>query len=488
MTMNKRMWAGVLWNLASLLTSRGASIVFTLFLARLLAPEAFGLMAMTVVAFELANVLVESGLGFALIRSKKVSQADLSTIFFANLGLGLVAYAILFAGGPYVASFYDEPALGPLVRAGGLAVFFNGIKVVQIANLRRAMDFQLEMKANSGAVLISGVCGVGLAYVGAGVWSLVAQMLLSAMISSLILWLASDWRPSLSFSVEAFNRLFSFGSHLTFEGALEVFHQNSYLFVIGAFFSAEITGLYFFARKLSNLLTQQLSSAVQQATFPALATLQDDNVTLRHRYRQIIQLMMFMIAPVLLLFAAVVEPFFDLLFGPRWSGAVLYLQLLLIVGVLYPLHALNVNILNVKGRSDLVLKVGLVKKTLSLGLLVSTVQFGVTGIILGQLVGSVLSLLPHAYLSDKLIGYGLKDQLTDLAKPILAASVASSCASLLSQSLSGMHTLFLVGTSFTVGIIVYLIVSKALKAEGFLMAFGIVFRRYKDVLEVGSSD
>lgn len=462
---NRKIGVGVLWNMASLFLTRGASTIFMLFLARMLAPEAFGLVAMATVVFELANAFINSGLGAALIRSKTVSDSDLNTVFYTNLLLSLVAYAALFAGAPYIAAFYSQPELTALIQVMGLVVFINAAKIVQTAILSRKMDFKTQMKANTLSVLVSGCLAVAAAWAGWGVWSLVVQMLCSALISGMVLWLVSQWRPALQFNGESFRRLFKFGRNLLFEGLLDVLFQNSYVLVIGRYFSAELTGLYFFAKKISNLISQQLTVAVQQATFPALSTLQDDNTALLHKYRQIMQLMMFLIAPVMGLLAGLAPLLFELMFDERWAAAVPYLQLLCVVGVLYPLHALNVNLLIVKGRSDLVLKVGFVKRAISLTLLFLAIPYGVFGIVVSQVIGSLFNLIPNTYFSARLVGYSLFDQVRDALKPLVAATSAGMAAWWVAQI--DMYSLMLpfIFAGMT-GLLVYGLVSILLRAEG----------------------
>lgn len=468
--MNRKIGVGVLWNLASLFLTRGASTIFMLFLARLLAPEAFGLVAMATVVFELASAFINSGLGAALIRSKDVSEADLNTVFYTNLLLSLIAYAALFAGAPYIAAFYSQPELTSLIQVMGLVVFINAAKVVQTAVLSRNMDFKTQMKANSLSVVVSGCLAVAAAWSGWGVWSLVVQMLSSALISALVLWLVSQWRPTLQFSGESFSRLFSFGRNLLAEGLLSVLYQNSYVLVIGRFFSAELTGLYFLAKKVSNLISQQLTGAVQQATFPALSTLQDDNAALLHKYRQIMQLMMFLIAPIMGLLAGLSPVLFELMFDERWAAAVPYLQLLCVVGALYPLHALNINLLNVKGRSDLVLKVGFVKKAVNLTLLFLAIPFGVIGIVVSQVIGTFLALIPNTYFSARLVGYSLFDQVKDVVKPLVAAGFAGVAGWWVAQIEMPFLLMSLLFAGLA-GMFVYILASILLRAEGARMVW-----------------
>ncbi|OOE62348.1 hypothetical protein BZG18_05240 [Salinivibrio kushneri] len=474
--MNRKIGVGVLWNLASLFLSRGASTIFMLFLARILAPEAFGLVAMAAVVFELANAFISSGLGAALIRSKDVSDADLNTVFYTNLGLSFVAYAAIFAGAPYIAAFYSQPELAALVQVMGLVVLINAAKIVQSAVLSRKMDFKTQMKANTLAAVVSGVLAVAAASQGWDVWSLVVQMLSQAAVSAATLWMAGNWRPAWQFSTESFLRLFAFGRNLLAEGLLAVAFQNSYILVIGRFFSAELTGLYFFAKKISSLISQQLTSAIQQATFPALSTLQDDNATLKHKYRQIMQLMMFLIVPIMMLLAALAPQLISLAFDEKWQGAVPYLQLLCMVGMIYPLHALNINLLNVKGRSDLVFKVGLVKRTVNLTMLFLAIPYGVLGIVVSQVIATFLALIPNTYFSARLIGYTTVEQVKDVIKPIGAAVVAGACARWTPYAIPAnpMIVLMLSGLA---GAGVYMLASFLIRAEGALMLWGKVSKR-----------
>jgi len=478
---NRKIGAGVLWNLAGLFMTRGANTLFMLLLARLLAPEAFGLIAMASLVFELASAFINSGLGSALIQSKKVTDTDLNTVFYTNLLLSGVAYTGLFVGAPFIASFYSQPELSSLIQVMGLIIFINAACIVQVAVLSRKMDFKSQMKAKTISVVVSGSLAIIAAWYNWGVWSLVVQMLSAALVTALILWLVSPWRPGLDISGESFNRLFRFGRNLLAEGMLQVLFENSYVLVIGRLFSAEATGLYFLAKKINSLVSQQLTAAVQQATFPALSTLQDDNNTLKHKLRQIMQLMMFLITPIMALLAGLAPSLFALLFNERWVLAVPYLQLLCVVGALYPLHALNMNLLNVKGRSDLVLKVGLIKKVVNLTLLFLAIPYGVFGIVSSQVIGSFLALIPNTYFSAKLVGYSLFEQIQDVVKPFFAAICAGVGAWLLMNQIEG-GGIELISSGFF-GVIIYLTVSFFIRAEGANLILVKLMRKYSCIVE-----
>lgn len=464
--MNKKIGVGVFWNLISLLMSNGSSTIFTLILARMLAPEAFGLIAMMMIVIELAQSFVQSGLGQAVIRSKTVSAEDLSTVFYSNLFLSVIAYAMLYACAPLLAVFYEQAELTVLLRTMGLVVFFNATKVVPIAILSRHMNFRSQMLANTVSVMGSGLIAVLIAWKGGGVWSLVVQSLLASIITAFLLGYMTRWKPIPVFSIESFKRLFGFGVNLLATDLIRILVQNSYVILIGRYFSAEVTGLYYVAKRLSHLVSQQLSGAVQKASYPAMATLQDDNTLLRHKYRQIIQIMMFIVAPVMAFLASTAEPLFRTVLGERWDDAIVYMQLLCIVATLYPLHAVNINILNVKGRSDLVFKIGLLKNASSLLFLFITLPFGVFWIIVGQIAHSILSLVPNTYFTKRLIGYGVGLQIVDVIKPCAAALLAGYAAHTAVLATSTWADLLSLAVAGATGFLLFLLISKIIGVEG----------------------
>jgi lipopolysaccharide exporter len=474
--MNSKIKVGILWNTLSLFLTRGASTIFMLFLARVLAPETFGLIAMVTVVFELANVFINSGLGAALIRSKEVSKADLDTVFYSNLVISFLVYIVIYSSASFIAEFYRQPELTSLVQVMGLVVFINAAKIVQTAIFSRHMDFKSLMKANSIATVISGILALIAAYQGWGVWSLVVQMLSQSTVSAIALWSFGKWSPGRGFSQESFLRLFAFGRNLLAEGIFSVVYQNSTLLVIGRFFSAELTGLYFFAQKINNLVSRQLTSVVQQATFPALATIQDDNESLKYKYRQILQLLIFLVAPIMMLLAAMAPLIFRLIFDNKWQASVPYLQILCVVGMIFPIHALNVNLMNVKGRSDLVFKVGLVKKSVNISLLFLAIPHGVLAIALSQVIGAILALVPNTHISAKLIDYSLSEQVKDAIKPIIAAVFCGFLAWWVAKQLQTHQVITLV-LSTGVGSGAYLLASIVLRVEGALMLWTQLTKR-----------
>lgn len=472
-SLNRKIGIGALWNFLQLLLSRSATTICTLFLATLLTPKDFGLIAIIAIVFELSNVLVNAGFTQALIRSKVVNERELSTAFWGNLGIAASVYLIVFLLSGRIADFFNEQILTLMVQVLGVGILINAFRIVQTAILSRKMDFRSQMIATTTATIVSGLVAIFLAYEGFGVWSLVAQMLVLQVVATGILWFSTRWVPECIFDRAAFKRLFDFGKYLVVANLLNVAFKNSYALVIAKLFSPELTGLYYISTKLTNLASQQLTNALQKSSFPALSTLQDDNEELRYKYRQIIQLSMFAMSPIMLLLMALADPIFGLLFDEAWKAAVVYTQLLCIVALLYPVHSLNINVLMVKGRSDLNLKLNFIKKGIQLAVLVASVPFGVMGIVTGQVIGSAIALIPNSYYTAKLIDYGLKAQIADVLKPMASATIAAVLAWLIIQTdlLSQMSLLFVGGI---VGLVSYFATSLLFRSEGAVLVLNRV--------------
>jgi len=424
---------GVLWNFTEQFSRRGLEIIITLLLARFLAPEAYGHMAMMVVFLALAGTIMNSGLREALIRKKLVKQIDYNTAFYSNLFLGILSYFLLFVSAPAIADFYEEPELVVLIRVAGLSILINAFQVVQIADLTRALNFRTQLLTTVPATIISGVSAVFLAYAGWGVWALIAQILLSAFFITMFLWWSNAWRPTWTYSRNSLREMMGFGSYLFLENIFSIISKNLYIVVIAKLFGSGIAGYYFFATKIKELVTIQLISSIQKVTYSALANYQDDNRALKSGYRKVIGVATFIIFPVLTIIAALAEPLFKTFLPDRWLPAVPYLQLVLLSGIFFPLNNINLNILLVKGRSDLVLFIGFLKKIMLIGILLVSYRYGIYGILIGQIIGSVLNYIPNSYYSTRLINYPIRQQVSDFMPNL---------------TLSGIVALIIYGASF----------------------------------------
>lgn len=469
MTLTQKTTIGIIWNFTDQLAKKGIGVVITLLLARFLVPADFGLVAMMAVFLAVATSLMDSGLRQALIRLQNAEQVDFSTAFYANLCLGLLAYIVLFAVAPLISAFYEEPRLTILIRVSALGVLINAFQVVQVALLSRAINFKLQLQASIPAGIMSGIVAVFMAYAGFGVWALVVQMLLAAFVTTVLLWIFHGWRPTLSFSFRSLGSMYNFGYKLFLSGLLETVFQNLYVIVIAKLFTATVAGHYFFAKKITEVIINQLVGSIQRVTYPALSTLQNDHIRLKNGYRKVISVTTFLLFPSMLLLAALAESLFSFLLPDKWAPAAVYLQLMCIAGVMYPLHAINLNILQVKGRSDLFLYLEIIKKVMAVIILFISYRYGVIGILIGQIIGSIIAYIPNSYFSAKLINYPVREQMADFVPGLV---------------LSGVVAFFIYGTSYLIhwpdiakllvlGVLAsgsYLVGAHALKLEAYLMA------------------
>ena len=476
MSLANKTTTGILWNFTEQLSTRGIVIVVTLLLARFLVPADFGLVAMMAVFIAVAGIFMDSGFKQALIRKQGASQVDFNTAFYTNLTLGGLAYLLLFNAAPFIAGFYEETRLTDLIRIAGIVIPINSFQVVQSAILNRALNFKAQLKATVPASIISGITAVVLAYIGWGVWALIAQMLIAAFLVTVFLWSMKLWRPTLTYSLQSLNDMFGFGSKLFLSGLIDTVIRNMYVVVIAKIFSSTVAGQYFFAERIKELVINQIVNSISTVTYPALATMQDDNVSLKAGYRKVIQITTFLLFPAMVLMATLANPLFRVLLSDQWMPAVPYLQLMCVAGLLYPLHAINLDILKVKGRSDLLLYLEIVKKVSIILILFVSVQYGVIGILIGQIISSVLAYLPNSYFSDKLIGYSVYEQIGDFL-PCLVLSGAVAGVVYVTVSVSTLPALAELIVFSIAAATLYLLGAYALKLRAFILTLQIVKER-----------
>lgn len=421
MTLANRTVEGILWNFAEHIGRRGINIVVTLLLTRFLAPEDFGFVAIMSSVIAIASGLMDSGFKQALIRMENAVQVDYNTAFFANLGMGSAAYVMLYAAAPKIAGFYGEPSIGVMIQACGIVILINAFSVVQSAILSKNLDFKALLMASVPASLISGVAAVVLAYFGFGVWSIIGQMILNALLFLAFLWHIGSWRPTLVASRRSFHEMYSFGSRLFAASTLDIIFSNLYVIVIAKFFNASIVGYYFFADKIKELVVSQLVSSVKTVTYPALSTIQNDNLRLKDGFRKVLRVTTFTLFPAMVFLAALSEPLITVFLPDNWMPSVPYLQLLCLTGILMPVHILNLNVLQVKGRSDLFLRLEIIKKFILVVTLMISLKFGIYGILIGRIITSILNYFPNSYYSSRLINYPIREQLADFL-PTLSLS------------------------------------------------------------------
>lgn len=465
-TLATRTATGIVWNFFEQVARRGIGVFVTLTLAYFLTPEAYGLVAMMAVFLALGSSVMESGFKQALIRMPEVTQTDYNTAFFANIGLGLFAYLLLFLSAPLISGFYDEPQLVLLIRVAALSIVINAFQVVQTANLSRALNFKAQVKAILPASVIAGIAAIALAYLGWGVWALIAQLLLASLLQTVFLWIVQGWRPTRDFAIPTLNEMYSFGYKLFLSGVLDTIFKNLYVLVVAKLFSTTVAGLYYFATQIKQLVIKQLVSSIQTVTYPALSKLQYNDESLRRGYSRVISVSTFLLFPTMLFLAVMAEPLFAMFLPEKWFIAASYLQLMCISAMLYPLHSINLNILKVKGRSDLFLYLEIIKKSIAVVVILISYRWGVYGLLIGQIVTSILAYLPNSYFSNRLIGYGVIEQVKDFSL-YGVLSVIVSCSALLTYTLIDVPNFIMVFVMLPFMAVAYLILAYLFRKEDF---------------------
>lgn len=412
---------GVGWSFADNIASQGITFLVGLILARLLSPDEFGLIGMITIFIAISTSFVDSGFSSALIRKINVRDIDYNTVFYFNLGVGTLFYFLLFAASPLIGQFFDEYQLVSITRLMGVILIINSIAIIQRTILVRKVDFKTQTKVSVISSIISGLIGIGLALLGYGVWSLVWQQISRQFINSLFLWLLNDWRPSLEFSIKSFKEMFGFGSKLLLSGLIDTVYKNIYYIVIGKFYSAAQLGQYTRAEQFNSIFSSNLTTVVQRVSFPVLSSIQDEEEKLRIAYRKVIKTTMLVTFSCMLGLAAIAKPLILFLIGAQWLEAVILLQIICFAGMLYPLHAINLNILQVKGRSDIFLKLEVIKKIIGVLPIVVGIFGGIKSMLVCSVITSFIAYLLNSYYSAELIGYSTKKQLFDILPTFLIA-------------------------------------------------------------------
>jgi O-antigen/teichoic acid export membrane protein len=414
--------SGLLWSFIDNFSKLGLTFIIGIILARLLSPSEFGLIGMISIFIALSQSLVDSGFTQALIRKKECTQADYSTVFYFNLLVGFVLYLVLYLSAPSISRFFEEPQLNLIVKVIGLGIVINAFTIVQRARLTKEINFKLQTKISIIASVVSGTIGIVMAYSGYGVWSLVFKTLMGFFFSSVLLWIWNKWKPTLVFSKNSFKELFSFGYRLLLSGLIDTVYRNIYLLIIGKYFSAAELGFYTRADQFNNLPSSNITSVIQRVSYPILTEIQDDLPRLKTAYQKIIKSTMLISFVAMMIMAAVAKPLILSLIGEKWLPSVIYLQLLSFVGMLYPLHAINLNMLNVQGRSDLFLRLEIIKKILAIPVIIVGVLLGIKLMIVAMIFLSLIAYFLNSYYSGQLIGYSSLQQVKDIFPSFVLAT------------------------------------------------------------------
>ena len=416
---------GVGWSFIDNISSSGIAFLIGLVLARLLTPEEYGVMAMIAIFIAISNSIIDSGFSNALIRKIRIERVDYNTVFYFNLTVSILIYVILYLVAPAISVFFKEPVLLEVIRVIGWVLIINALAIIPRTQFVRNVDFKTQTKVSLVSSISSGVIGIGMALGGMGVWSLVGQQLSRQFLNTLFLWIYSKWHPVWEFSMKSFKELFGFGSKLLLSGLLDTIYKNIYYIVIGRFYTSAQLGQYTRAEQFNMIFSSNLTSVVQRVSYPVLSSIQEEPERLREAYRKVIKITMLITFACMLGLAAVAKPLILILIGEKWLPAVYFLQIICFSGMLYPLHAINLNILQVKGRSDLFLKLEIIKKIIAVGPIVVGIYCGIEYMLWGSVFTSFIAYFLNSYYSARLIDYPTMDQLKDILPTFLTSFIVA---------------------------------------------------------------
>lgn len=406
---------GVGWSAIDNVAGHGVTFIVSVVLARLLTPEHYGLIGIIAIFTAVCHTLINAGFTTALIRKKDATDDDYNTVFIVNLVMSILLYAVIFLCAPFIAEFFHNKELIPLTRVSSLSMIIGALAMVQQTRLTKRIDFKSQTKITITASVSSGIIGIVMALLGFGVWALVAQTLSSQMIRTSLLWMVNKWIPRLRFSSRSFHELFGFGWKMMASSILDTVWKELYQVVVGRFYSPATLGQYTRAKGFSQLLSNNLTAVIQRVTYPVLSNIQDEKERMVRAYRKMIKITMFITAISTFFLGAISEPLLYCLIGPKWHEAALYLPLICICASTYPLQAMNLNMLQVQGRSDLFLGLEIVKKTIALAPLFIGAFVGVIPMLYTNVLTSIIAYFLNSYYSGKMIGYSSWMQIKDVA-------------------------------------------------------------------------
>ncbi len=416
---------GVGWSAVDSLLGQGITFIVGLVLARILSPSEYGLIGIVTIFITVFNAIIDSGFSQAVIRKKDADSNDYNTMFITNMVLSVCLFGVLFLCAPAIARFFERPELISLSRVMGVVMIINALAITQNTVLTKRVDFKTKTKASLISAVLSGFVGIGMAFMGYGVWALVGQQIIKQLTNTICLWLFNKWWPNFKFSRQSFNYMWGFGWKLLVSGLLDNIWNQLYQVVVGKYYSPTTLGQYSRAHGYSNLLSMNITSIVSRVTFPVLSEIQDDKTRLMCAYRRIIKVTMFVSVVCLISLGAIAEPLIYCMIGPQWQQAATFLPLICISMSLYPLHAINLNMLKVQGRSDLFLKLEIIKKVIAIGPICLGIFVNIYWMLIGSIIVGVICFFLNSYYTGKKLGYSSWRQLCDITPSYVLASVVA---------------------------------------------------------------
>lgn len=471
----KNVFSNLIWRFMERGGSQAVSFVVSIVLARLLEPELYGSIALVLVITSILQVFVDSGMATALIQKKDTDDLDFSSVFYFNLAFCLLLYAGLFLAAPLIGRFYGDSSLVPVIRVLGITIVVSGVKNVQQAYVAKTMQFRRFFFATLGGTLFSAAVGIAMAYMGYGIWALVMQQLLNTAVNTAILWLTVGWKPQRCFSLQRLKVLVAYGWKILVSALLDTVYLKLYQVVVGLKYTSSDLAFYNKGDQYPNLLVENINSSIDSVLLPVLSAEQEQREHVREMTRRAVKTSTYIMFPMMAGLAICAEPFVRLLLTEKWLPCVPYMQIFCVMYAFYPLHTANLNAIKAMGRSDIFLKLEIIKKLISTVLLVAAVSFGVYAIALSQLLSCLIAMAVNAWPNRKLLGYSLLSQLKDILPPAALALVMGVCVWCV--GLLGLGDLPMLALQILLGVLVYAALSALLKVDSFMYLLGFLRRR-----------
>ncbi len=452
---------GVFWSAVDKGGVKAISFIVSIIIARILSPDDYGTIGMILVFINISNIIIDSGISQALVQRKDRSDTDMSTAFFFNIAIGVLCYFLLFILAPAISRFYNVAELTPILRVLGIVLIFNSLATVQRANLLIKLDFKTMAAVNLVGVIVSAGVGLCSAYSGFGVWALVFQQLTLSVTVTGVFWLLGKWRPFMCFSTQSFRHLWHFGNKLLIAGLVATILREIYSMTIGKFYHKAELGFYSRAVQTTDMVAYTTYDVINAVSFPILSTLQDDRTRLISIYSRMLAMTAFIIFPIMTMLAVLAEPLVSVLLTDKWLPAVVLIQWLCFARVFTPISALNMNILNAVGRSDLFMKLDFSKTPLIIIAMIITIPIGVKAIIIGDFIISFICYFINAYLPGRMFGFGIKAQWVIFYRIVIATAIMALCGSLVVHFVTNKLLALIIGSFMCLTI--YILCAKTLK-------------------------
>ena len=461
---------GLKWSFIDSIANQGLQFIIGIILARLLEPEKFGLIGMLTIFISISEVFIDSGFSHAIIRKQNCKQIDLNTVFIFNLIVSTTLYFCLFFSAKYISHFFNQPSLCQLLRVLGIVLIINAFGLIQRTLTKKKVDFKLQSKISIISSIISGTLSIWMAMNGFGVWSLVYRSISMQLILTVLFWIWNTWRPSLVFSLKSFNELFHFGSKLLISSLIDIIYQNIYQLIIGKYFSVTELGYYTRASEFQKIPSANLTQIVSRVSYPVIATIQNEPEKMKAAYKKIIKGTMFISLIFMFGLAASAEQIIIIFIGEKWLPAKCYLQILCFSGVLLPMHSLNLNLLVVKGRSDIFLKLEVIKKLLVIPTIILGIHYGIKTMLTIMVFNSIIAYFINSKESGRLIGYSSWEQLRDICPSFIISVIMG--ISIIGIGTFQLNIFLLLSLQIFIGGTIVILLSLVIKND-----FYILYRR-----------